>query len=128
MFITFGLFSTIFVCTASQPFPPPGVAAWVYDADKGAPAMWASDIGAFNQAAKAPISVIFTYGGDMEYYPSLPQPYQVYFPANNQAAASLYNSTPGECAVAVWRQVLNHCKPQPVSVTTYFHNSYLLLL
>jgi hypothetical protein len=83
---------------------PKGNAAWVYDVDygeanymiysisytiyhvagtsqAGSSAMWASQIDAFNSLASSShkISTIYTYGGDMEYYPDDPKnPYQTY--------------------------------------------------
>jgi len=84
------------ICFAAQPpLPPPGAAAWVYDDKNGAIAMWAQEIGLFNNGAKTPINVIWSYGGDMEYYPRLAQPYQTYFDDHAQAAASKYGSTNG---------------------------------
>ena len=82
-------------CSMAQPLPPAGAAAWVYDSPGGQPAEWAGDIGAFNAIAKTPLSTIFSYGGDMEYYPNSPQPYQTYFPAASAAAAAAYNATRG---------------------------------
>ena len=72
-----------------QALPPRGSAAWVYDVDGGAPAMWASDIAAFNVAAEQPINTIFSYGGDMEYYPGSPSVYNTYFPPENQLGESV---------------------------------------
>ena len=74
---------------------PRGAAAWVYDASGGQPAEWADDIAAFNAKAHTPIRTIFTYGGDMELYLGSTNPFQTYFPPGNQAAAALYNATPG---------------------------------
>lgn len=68
---------------------PSGVAAWVYDVSGGEPAMWASDIAAFNAIAKKPINTIFSYGGDLEYYAG-PDPFKVYFPPENVAAVAAY--------------------------------------
>lgn len=76
-------------------FPPAGVATWVYDAEGGAPAEWAESLAAFNARSESKINVVFSYGGDMELYPALPQPYQTYFPAANQKAAAMYNATSG---------------------------------
>ena len=55
------------VGTAAPPFPPSGAAAWTYDATGGQPAEWAPDIASFNAAAVQPISMVFSYGGDMEW-------------------------------------------------------------
>jgi hypothetical protein len=77
------------------PRPPKGAAAWVYDVNGGQPAMWSGDIAAFNAAARQPINVIWSYGGDMEYYPGTPNPYNTYFGAANQQEASIYQQTPG---------------------------------
>ena len=74
--------------TASPALPRAGSAAWVYDVTGGQPAMWAGDIAAFNAVAKQPINTIFSYGGDMEYYPATPTPYNTYFPPENQQGAS----------------------------------------
>jgi hypothetical protein len=86
------------------PLPPRGAAAWVYDVTGGEPAEWADAIAAFNLAPGKRahnISTIFSYGGDMELYPALPEPYQTYFPAENQAAASAYAAVPGVAHVVL---------------------------
>ena len=77
------------------PFPPSGAAAWVYDAAGGEPAEWALDLGGYNARAKRPVDTIFSYGGDMEWYPGSPNPYQTYFPPASQQAAAAYAATPG---------------------------------
>jgi hypothetical protein len=89
------LIALLFV--SAQPFDVTlsGAAAWVYDTKGGEPAEWADDISAFNLAAKTPLSIIFSYGGDMEYYPNSAQPFMTYFPPASVAAAESYNSTPG---------------------------------
>jgi len=82
---------------------PFGNAAWVYDLSygkmqAGGTAMWASWIGKYNSVAKpgSVITTVYTYGGDMEYYPDDPtNPYQTYFTPDNQAAALAYKSVPG---------------------------------
>jgi len=75
---------------------PRGGAAWVYDVNGGQPAMWAPDISSFNQGNKDhPISVVYSYGGDMEYYPDSNPPYETYFAAANQQAATTYKQTQG---------------------------------
>jgi len=76
--------------------PPKGNAAWVYDVKGGQPAMWAPQIGGFNQGnVNHSISIVYSYGGDMEYYPDLGQPYQTYFDASSQQAAKTYSQTQG---------------------------------
>ena len=75
--------------------PPKGAAAWVYDVKGGEPAMWAKAIQAFNSKAKQPISTIWSYGGDMEYYPKSATPYNSYFPEASQQEAAIYNQTTG---------------------------------
>ena len=88
----------------SPPFPPSGAAAWVYDVAGGEPAMWSDDIAAFNQLAGARahnISTVFSYGGDMEYYKADPNPFQTYFPPENQAAALAYKRTDGVNSVVL---------------------------
>lgn len=52
--------------SAVPPLPPPGAGAWTYDVKGGQPAEWSSDIAAFNARAHLPLSLIFSYGGDME--------------------------------------------------------------
>lgn len=57
--------------------------------------MWSSAIAAFNAKASKPINVVFSYGGDMEYYPPPTGP-QTYFPDTAQRAAATYrNGTTG---------------------------------
>ena len=52
--------------------------------------MWAADIATFNSAAKQPINIIFTYGGDMEYWPSPGKsPFYTYFDESNQQGKPL---------------------------------------
>ncbi len=83
---------------AQPPFPPAGAGAWVYDVSGGQPAMWSDDIAAFNllPGRRAHnVSTVFSYGGDMEYYKGTPNPFQTYFPAENQAAALAYARTAG---------------------------------
>ena len=84
--------------------PPRGNAAWVYDVKGGAVAMWADQIGDFNSACKdcAVINTVFSYGGDMEWYPDLNPPGQTYFAQQSQEAASTYGGLRGiEHVVAV---------------------------
>jgi hypothetical protein len=81
-----------------QPPLPAGAGAWVYDVNGGQPAMWADAIAAFNELPGARahnVSLVFSYGGDMEYYPASPDPYQTYFPAENQQAALAYGRVAG---------------------------------
>ena len=87
----------LLLCVSVQPLnlSVSGAAAWVYDTTGGQPAEWADDISHFNLAAASPLSVIFSYGGDMEYYPNSPQPFMTYFPSASVAAAESYNATPG---------------------------------
>jgi hypothetical protein len=89
------LLGLVAVVAQEPPFPPRGAAAWVYDEKGGGVAEWTVDVAGFNRLSKTPLSTIFSYGGDMEYYPSSPSPFQTYFPASSQAAAAAYNSTHG---------------------------------
>jgi hypothetical protein len=58
--------------------------------------MWSAAIGKFNSDAKQPINTVWSYGGDMEYYPQSAQPYNSYFPAASQKEAATYrNKTAG---------------------------------
>ena len=52
--------------SALPPLPLPGAGAWTYDAKGGQPAEWSSGIAQFNKRAHQPLSLIFSYGGDME--------------------------------------------------------------
>ena len=83
--------------TSVSVLPPRGNAAWVYDTKGGAAAMWSDQIGAYNAQAKpcAQISTIFTYGGDMEWYPASSPPGAVYFEQQSQDAASKYGALAG---------------------------------
>jgi hypothetical protein len=93
---------------AQPPLPPAGASAWVYDDKNGPIAMWADEIGMFNDGAKTPINTIWSYGGDMEYYPREHPPYQTYFDAHAQAAALKYGSTKGvDYVVTVIDGVMN---------------------
>jgi hypothetical protein len=87
---------------ATTPQLPKGNAAWVYDVNygasyQGAPAMWADWINQYNSATDDAhlLSTIYTYGGDLEYYPGTTQPYLTSFPAKNQLAAKTYKSVVG---------------------------------
>ena len=80
---------------ARPPFPPGGAAAWAYDMKGGAVAEWAADIGAFNGKSRAPINVVFSYGGDMEYYKNQKNPFKTYLTSESLAAAAAYNGTVG---------------------------------
>ena len=88
------------LASAAAEFPR-GAAAWAYDTKGGAVAEWAAAIGEFNGKSRAPISVVFSYGGDMEYYPASKSPYQTYFPAESQMAAAAYNATAGVSSVVL---------------------------
>lgn len=84
--------------------PPLGNAAWVYDTKGGASGMWANELGSYNGGATscATITTIFTYGGDMEWYPSMSPPGQTYFAQQSQEAAVRYGALSGvEHVVAV---------------------------
>jgi len=77
---------------------PKGNSAWVYDVKNGQPAMWASTIAAYNNQTvgkASTLNIIYSYGGDFEYYPGSANPYEVYFDANAQAAANTYQKTQG---------------------------------
>jgi len=77
---------------------PKGNSAWVYDVKNGQPAMWASTIANYNnQSSGKPsvLNIIYSYGGDFEYYPDAASPYQVYFDASAQQAANTYQKTAG---------------------------------
>jgi len=78
---------------------PTGKATWVYDVAGGQPAMWASAIAAFNKDAQKPIEIIYSYGGDMEYYPDDKNPFQTYFPLSSQQAAQTYSEIKGVTTV-----------------------------
>ena len=39
--------------------------------------------------------IVFSYGGDMEYYPDLNPPFQTYFSAASQQAATTYSQVIG---------------------------------
>ena len=90
----------LFVAVAATPaLPRAGSAAWVYDVTGGQPAMWAGDIAAFNAVAKQPINTIFSYGGDMEYYPATSTPYNTYFPPENQQGTLWHVSAMRPCTL-----------------------------
>eukprot|EP00164_Ancoracysta_twista_P006035 GFYU01008324.1.p1 GENE.GFYU01008324.1~~GFYU01008324.1.p1 ORF type:complete len:413 (-),score=132.26 GFYU01008324.1:32-1120(-) len=76
---------------------PRGNAVWTYDVVDGQPAMWSPQIQKFNEGAakNAAFNIVYSYGGDMEYYPDLANPFQTYFDAQNQDAAEIYGSTEG---------------------------------
>jgi len=77
---------------------PKGNSAWVYDVKNGQPAMWASTIANYNnQTVGKPstLNIIYSYGGDFEYYSDSSDPYQVYFDASAQQAANTYQKTSG---------------------------------
>ena len=87
----------------SSALPPANsVGAWVYDVKGGASGMWSEAIARFNSKANHPgINVVYSYGGDMEYYPEPTGP-QTYFPPANQKAAQMYrNATAGVDYVVV---------------------------
>jgi len=73
-----------------------GNSAYVYDVDlgnkqQGASGMWSTWITDFNTGATNPISTVFSYGGDMEYYPDdTKNPYQTYLDMPEQNAALTY--------------------------------------
>lgn len=83
--------------------PPQGggaVGAWVYDVVGGQPAMWATDLSSFNAGGGTRnVTTIFSYGGDMEYYPGSAQPYQTYFSQQSQEAVAAYLRVPGVTTV-----------------------------
>lgn len=97
--------------------PPAGAAAWVYDVNGGQPAMWAGDIAAFNAVAKQPINTIFSYGGDMEYYPGTPTPYNTYFPPENQQGE--FEAVPRTSDVSRVRTRSTRCLPLDPAAATY---------
>eukprot|EP01121_Diplochlamys_sp_Union-15-3_P018688 TRINITY_DN6863_c0_g1_i1.p1 TRINITY_DN6863_c0_g1~~TRINITY_DN6863_c0_g1_i1.p1 ORF type:complete len:367 (-),score=81.85 TRINITY_DN6863_c0_g1_i1:45-1145(-) len=82
---------------------PQGNAAYVYDvsfgtSQVGATAMWASWIENYNNGAlnNSSISIVYAYGGDMEYYPDdSKNPYQTYFDVPQQKAALDYLAVKG---------------------------------
>jgi len=77
---------------------PIGNSAWVYDVKGGQPAMWASSIAGYNSGTPTNVSnlnIIYSYGGDFELYLDSPDPYQVYFDATAQQAATTYSNTKG---------------------------------
>lgn len=64
----------------------------------GEVAMWSDWIGRYNQMAResSRITTVYTYGGDMEYYPDDGKnAYQTYFTKANQDAAKKYKATFG---------------------------------
>jgi hypothetical protein len=87
-------------CAQEPPLPPRGAAAWVYD-NKSGVAEWAPQIAAFNGKSAQAVNTVFSYGGDMEYYPKSPNPFNTYFPAASKAAAALYNATSGVSSVVL---------------------------
>jgi hypothetical protein len=93
------VFGLLFTVGLSNPVVfPKGNSAWVYDVKNGQPAMWASTIANYNnQTSGKPstLNIIYSYGGDFEYYPDSSDPYQVYFDASAQAAANTYQKTQG---------------------------------
>eukprot|EP01111_Echinosteliopsis_oligospora_P000367 TRINITY_DN1037_c0_g1_i1.p1 TRINITY_DN1037_c0_g1~~TRINITY_DN1037_c0_g1_i1.p1 ORF type:complete len:353 (+),score=87.98 TRINITY_DN1037_c0_g1_i1:86-1144(+) len=73
---------------------PPTRSTWVYDVLGGQPAMWAPEIRDFNSNnTDHGFNLIFSYGGDMEYYPGTNQPYRTYF--DNNKAVKEYKKIPG---------------------------------
>lgn len=76
-------------------------AAWVYDSihskNNGEPGAWVDAIASYNKGARAQskITTVFSYGGDMELYPKLKEPYQSYFDAKHQEAARRYAAVEG---------------------------------
>ena len=94
----------VLLCSAQGVLPPRGNAAWVYDVAGGASGMWADEIGAYNSGSKAcaVVNTVFSYGGDMEWYPDFVPPGQTYFEQQSQEAAAKYGALPGvEHVVAV---------------------------
>lgn len=86
------MFPLISLTTSALP-PRDSLAAWLYDTKGGSPAMWSDALSSFNTAARRPINVAFSYGGDMEWYPPAGQ---TYFPVQAATAAKTYrNSTAG---------------------------------
>lgn len=79
--------------------PPKGNAAWVYDTNSSTAqvASWADWIALYNRTATIPhrISTVYSYGGDMSYYPNTSDPFKVSFPDRNQNAAKIYKTVLG---------------------------------
>jgi len=60
--------------------------------------MWASTIADYNNRTTgkpSALNIIYSYGGDFEYYPDSDNPFQVYFDASAQQAANTYAKTSG---------------------------------
>jgi len=67
-----------------------------YDVKNGQPGMWAPQIRDFNtNNNNHTISTIYSYGGDMEYYPGMNPPFQTYFSSDSQQAATIYSKVTG---------------------------------
>eukprot|EP01113_Clastostelium_recurvatum_P028003 TRINITY_DN3392_c0_g1_i2.p1 TRINITY_DN3392_c0_g1~~TRINITY_DN3392_c0_g1_i2.p1 ORF type:complete len:359 (+),score=87.02 TRINITY_DN3392_c0_g1_i2:28-1104(+) len=89
------LLAVLFVSHHASGALPRGTGTWVYDEKNGQTAMWAQNLTGFNTRTSKPINIVFSYGGDMEYYPGSSNPYQTYFSAESQEAAMAYSKVPG---------------------------------
>eukprot|EP01111_Echinosteliopsis_oligospora_P008589 TRINITY_DN2438_c0_g1_i1.p1 TRINITY_DN2438_c0_g1~~TRINITY_DN2438_c0_g1_i1.p1 ORF type:complete len:365 (+),score=104.49 TRINITY_DN2438_c0_g1_i1:36-1097(+) len=85
----------LIIATLAHAIVPVGRSTWVYDVVGGETAMWSDDIQSFNtNNSKHSLNLIFSYGGDMEYYPGSDQPFRTYFGAN-AAAVTKYKEVIG---------------------------------